>query len=46
MLLEGVGTMSSQLERRRKSAITDIMRRNPIKAPGQVCEGGVIDMQD
>lgn len=22
------------------------MRRNSIKAPGQVCEGGVTDMQD
>lgn len=46
MLLEEVGTMSSQLEKQRKSAITEIMRRNPIKAPGQVCEGGVTDMQD
>lgn len=45
-LLEEVGTASSQLEVQRKPAITDIMRRNPIKAPGQVCEGGVTDMQD
>lgn len=45
-LREEVGTASSQLEIQRKPAITDIMRRNPIKAPGQVCEGGVIDMQD
>lgn len=45
-LLEEVGTVSSQLETQRKPAIADIMRRNPIKAPGQVCEGGVTDMQD
>lgn len=45
-LLEEVGTVSSQLETQRKPAIADIMRRNPIKAPGQVREGGVTDMQD
>ena len=38
--------MTSQLEKQRKWAITAITRRNSIKAPGQVCEGGVIDMWD
>lgn len=46
MLLEEVGTQRSQLEKQRKSAITTIMRRNSIKAPGQVCKGGVMDMPD
>ena len=45
-LLEEVGTTTSQLEKQRKWAIAAIMRRNSIKAPGQVCEGGVIDMWD
>lgn len=46
MLLEEAGTISSRLEKQRKWAITAITRRNSIKAPGQVCEGGVIDMRD
>lgn len=45
-LLEEVGRESSQLETQRKPAITHIMRRNPIKAPGQVRGGGVTDTQD
>lgn len=45
MLLEEVGTGSSQLEKRRKYAITEITRGNSIKAPVQVCKEGVIDMR-
>lgn len=46
MLLEEAGTTCRQLEKQRKSAITEITRRNSIKAPGQVCEEGVTDTRD